>query len=146
MTTISVVIGRFGAPNRNGDVFIMDEAALRERLDKMVGKVVGETSQNAITSELKGMPDLSSRLNRIERVDALKSAGTLMGYQIGRFAGGELIVMGDVEPSPLLLNLLEHNPTPAFGIRCLTQPRSPTENKIQVMNLISFDYLPPTER
>lgn len=146
MTTISVVIGRFGAPNRNGDVFIMDEAALRERLDKMVGKVVGETSQNAITSELKGIPDLSSRLVRLERVDALKSAGTLMGYQIERLGDTELIVTGDVEPSPLLLNLLERDPTPTFGIRCLAQPRSRTENKIQVLNLISFDYLPPTER
>lgn len=146
MATISVVIGRFGAPNRNGDVFIMDEAALRDRLDKMVGKVVGETSQNAITSELKGIPDLSSRLVRLERVDALKSAGTLMGYQIERLGDTELIVTGDVEPSPLLLNLLERDPTPTFGIRCLTQPRSRTENKIQVLNLISFDYLPPTER
>lgn len=146
MTTLSVVIGRFGVPNRNGDIFTMTEVDLRNRLDKMVGKVVGETSQNAISSELREVSDLPSRLARLERVDVLKGAGTLLGYQIERLGDTELIVTGEIAPSPLLLNLLECDPTPTFGIRCLTKPRSLTENKIQVMNLISFDYLPPTER
>lgn len=148
MTTISVVVGRFGVPNRNGDIFEIDEEVLRTRMDKMVGACVGEIGQNNISREASQLGGFANRIHRMETVDSSKTAGVLMGYQIDRDKAGNLTVIGEVSPSSQLLGLLEHDASPTFGVRCLcvTRPVDSEQRAREVLKLISFDYLPPTER
>lgn len=146
MTTISVVIGRFGVPNRNGRIFKIDEASLRSRLDELVGKTIGEVSQNEISQEMAQLGDFADAICRAETVDVSKGAGILTGYQIDRDQNNNLIVTGNVVPSPRLQNLLERDPNPTFGIRGVTRSLDSGQKAHEILKIISFDYLPPTER
>lgn len=146
MTTLSVIVGRFGIPNRNGDIFQIDEEVLRSRMDKMVGTCVGEVGQKNIYWEASQFEDFAERRRRMETVDTSKSAGVLMGYQVYHDLDDNLIVIGEISPSSQLLGLLECDPSPTFGIRSVTRSLDSEQKAREILKLISFDYLPPTER
>lgn len=133
---LEMVIGTFGEPNRNGTTFTMPKDELVKRLDAMVGKVVGEIGQNRLKGE-----DIS----RISKVDPTLSAGVLLSYEIKDTDHG-FQVIGKIRPNPIVLDEMSISPKQgSFGIRALTSSETP-DGKRDILQLISFDYLPPLER
>lgn len=141
--TIEVTLGVFNKPNRNGVIYNIDRDKLVTQMEGMVGKIVGEIGQPAVG----GPVDFNNVLRRVCAVQRVNSAGVLQAYNIVDNPDGSYQVNGKVKLSSKLDWLLDNSdPEPVFGIRALTEPSKAGEPIKEIINLISFDYIPPHKR
>lgn len=141
--TIEVTLGVFNKPNRNGVIFEIDRNKLITQMEGMVGKIVGEIGQPAVD----GPVNFNDILRRMCAVQDVNSAGVLQAYSIVDNPDGSYQVNGKVKLSSKLDWLLDNSdPEPVFGIRALTEPSKAGEPIKEIINLISFDYIPPHKR
>ncbi len=137
---MEVVIGRFGVPNRNGDVFIMPKSELSKALDRMVGKVIGEQGQRHLRDGI----DPLSVFRRVSKIDPTNSAGTLLDYSIRDTELG-YDVIGKIDLHPSIVDDVTIGPVfGSFGIRAFVKPGNGSVKHVE--QLICFDYLPLIQR
>lgn len=140
-----VVLGVFGKPNRNGVIFQASKELVKSRLAEMVGKSVGEIGQRQLYGPNNS---IDQTLTRIGTLDESNSAGKLLGYDIVDSEYG-FNVIGRVSLNPAIADELSPPPERgSFGIRALCNTHNTKDTGVvkNVINLISFDYLPPCER
>lgn len=137
---ITVTLGTFNKPNRNGETFTIDRKSLKRRLDKLIGKSVGEIGQPRNET---GM-NFSEFIQRVAKQDYKNTAGVLLSYEIFDNSDGSWQVNGKVSLSKDLRALIENDNAPTFGIRAFTRPSEGTIKEID--HLISFDYIAPINR
>ena len=135
----STVLGVFGQPNINGDVFVIDETKLNVAMSGMVGKLVGEVE----SPEPIKATDLNEWLARMHTIVESKATGTLVAYAINNLGNGEhgpiLEVVGLIEPSELLKTHVNNGIGGHFGIRSIVSVRSDAVTTKRVEDLIGFD-------
>lgn len=135
----TTVLGVFGQPNINGDVFVIDETKLNVAMSGMVGKLVGEVE----SPEPIKVTDLNEWLVRMHTIVESKATGTLVAYAINKLGYGEhgpiLEVVGLIEPSELLKAHVNNGIGGHFGIRSIVSVRSDAATARHVEDLIGFD-------
>lgn len=135
---ITVTLGVFNKPNRNGHIFQADKQVIRDWFQKHIGKPFGEID----TPDFSGM-DPAERIRRAGTLDMPLYAGILSGYSIVDNEDGSWQANASVKPSERLKEIIEGTPT--FGIRAMTEPsKDGVIRKIE--HLVCFDYIPPHKR
>jgi len=136
---IVTTLGVFGQVNHNHEVFLMDIQGVKESMDRLVGKTVGEVDN----PKPEAGQDIAAWLERIATVDQRNAAGVLVDYAInilGEGSHGPIIeVVGLVEPSPLTKDRVATAGNVYFGIRGVVGVKEVGAKLNHVQNLVCFD-------
>lgn len=135
---MTVTLGVFNKPNRNGHIFQADKQVILDWLQKHIGKPIGEID----TPDFSGM-DAPTGLRRLSMINMAFYAGSLAGYSIVDNEDGSWQVEANVKPSKQLVEVMDTTPT--FGIRALVSPSKDGVVR-EIEQLVCFDYIPPHKR
>lgn len=141
---ITVTLGTFNKPNRNGHVYNMDRKKLVRRLNKLIGKSVGEIGQPGLTHTPVTYRQL---FDRVTVQDRRNTAGILESYEIVDNPDGSYQVNGKVLLSKKLDWIIRDSADePVFGIRgiCKDEPGKLPIKEVDI--LVCFDYIPRDRR
>ncbi|QXO10042.1 hypothetical protein pEaSNUABM37_00081 [Erwinia phage pEa_SNUABM_37] len=134
----TTVLGLFGKPNHNGDVFVITHEMLKSSLDTLKGRLIGEFGNPVVDGN--DHVQIMQRLN-LTLVD--NAVGTLVDYAINDLGddsvGSVFEVVGLIEPSKQLKSRVYAGEGGHFGIRAITSVGTDNMQYKHVAALLAFD-------
>jgi hypothetical protein len=122
------------------DTFIASAELIKENMDRLVGKLIGEIDQSQVRFQLNQIKDYDEYSKRIKTIDGLNACGTLLSYEIKEHSDSNRIdLYGTIDFTTASVNLFAEFPK-YMSIRAIGTHRSFDSNPIlNVREIICFD-------